>query len=140
MRFTRWVVLAIFLVAAGCRTEPDPPPKSITAELGTAFTLAPGSTAHLDDNRLAIVFREVSADSRCPEDVACVWEGDATVEVTVTAGNGESQHKLHTSSGSIRAVTTDGYRIELISLQPLRRHDQEISADAYRAELLATRL
>lgn len=73
-RIARWGLLAVlFLATAGCR-EPDVPPDAPTADLGTEFTLAPGNTMRVDDDRMRVSFDKVSQDSRCPKDVDCVWE------------------------------------------------------------------
>lgn len=34
------------------------------------------------------------SDSRCPEDVVCVWEGEATVQLKMTGDEGEHQFYL----------------------------------------------
>ncbi len=136
---TRWGILAVLLlVSTGCGTQGNPPPKSVTAELGAEFTLSAGSAAHLDDDRLVVLLHEVSEDSRCPADVECYWEGDATVVATVTAANVESHHELHSNRRFTTAVTVDGYLIELKAVHP-SASTRDIPADAYRVDLVATR-
>ncbi len=104
------------------------------------FTLSRGSSARLDDGRLGILFRDVTQDSRCPEDVDCVWAGDAAVAVSVTISDRASEYELHSSSQFATSVTVDGYRIQLVTLTPGRRSTGSIEPGAYRAELLATRI
>ena len=53
----------------------------VTLEAGQAATLTPLG--------LQIRFLGKTADSRCPTDVTCVWEGEATVRVELTPAGGE---------------------------------------------------
>ncbi|NNH70508.1 hypothetical protein HLB23_11645 [Nocardia uniformis] len=140
LRIARWGILAVLVVlAAGCGAHGDPPPKSVNAELGAEFTLAPGSTGHIDSDRVQVLFREVTEDSRCPVDVDCVWPGDAAVVVTVTVENAESEHELHSNPQFTTAVTVEGYHIRLVDLEPSPWGSKDVAPDAYRVDLLVTR-
>ncbi|MFI5720503.1 hypothetical protein [Nocardia sp. NPDC051750] len=136
VRPVRWVVAAgIVLAAPGCAAaEPAPAP---LPELGTEFTLAAGDTAVLDEGRVAVLFRDVPEDSRCPADVACAWAGDATVITEVSAGGASSAHELHSNPTFPTEVSTGGYRIALRSVRPPAR--AEIPLSEYRVRLLVTR-
>ena len=131
---------AALVVSAGCGTGDPPPPTSLTAQLGTEFTAVVGSTAHLDDDRLMVLVRQVSDDSRCPQDVECVWPGDATVALQVTVGDSPSEHALHTYGTDRNAteVSVDGYRIQLRGLTPGGRTGDTPQED-YRVRVLTTR-
>ncbi|MGV9414640.1 hypothetical protein ACWDOP_32455 [Nocardia sp. NPDC003693] len=135
-----WGMLAVpVLAVAGCG-DPDPTPDEPGIEnvaLGADFTLAPRDVAVADENRLRVRFDEVTGDSRCPEDVDCVWAGTATIVVTVTAGAGESRQELHLNPNT--GVTVEGYRIDVRKLAPARRTDRAISAGDYRVTLVANR-
>ncbi|WP_245669231.1 hypothetical protein [Nocardia speluncae] len=118
----------------GCvSAEPAPPP-----ELGTEFTLAGGDTAVLDAGRVTLLFRDVPEDSRCPAEVNCVWEGDATVLTEVTVDGTQSAHELHSNPQYPADVLTGGYRIALRSLAP-PGSTSEIALPDYRVNLLVTR-
>ncbi|MEV6429060.1 hypothetical protein [Nocardia sp. NPDC051463] len=139
LRIARWGLLAVvFLATTGCR-EQDVPPDVPTAELGAEFTLAPGNTMRVDDDRVRVSFDKVSQDSRCPKDVDCVWEGDATVIATVTVGSTPSRQELHSNRRLASAAIVDGYRIELKTLSPEPLSSQSISPSDYRVALLVTR-
>ncbi|WP_280462051.1 hypothetical protein [Nocardia carnea] len=133
-RAGRWVVaLGIIGAAAGCKSaEPAPPP-----ELGTEFTLSGGDTAVLDAGRLTVLFRDVPEDSRCPAEVNCVWEGDATVLTEVTVDGTQSAHELHSNPQFPTDVLTGGYRIALRSITP-PGSASEIPLPDYRVNLLVT--
>jgi hypothetical protein len=136
-RIGRWAVVAgILAAAAGCGASAGPPP--VSPQLGTEFTLAPGETARLDDDRLTVSFEEVTVDSRCPAGTACVWEGDATVVTAVTVGAQRSRHELHTNQRFSTGVTVGRYRIELVALRPSPPASGPVPGGDYRAELLVT--
>jgi hypothetical protein len=120
------LVAALGLVAATChRSQPTAPAASV--ELGREFSLQPGQLATIDG--LVIRFAEVRGDSRCPVDVQCVWEGDATVVVTVSGATKE----LHTARRFATSVTVDGRRLELRRLEPAPRAHVKIVPGDYRA-------
>lgn len=87
---------------------------------------------------LTVRFDEVSADSRCPLDVQCVWEGDAAVLLTVTAPARSGTLELHTAGRFPREGMYEGYRVRLVSLEPQPRASEPVRPDLYRATLLIT--
>lgn len=71
--------LALLAVVAGaCDTGPDY--ATVGAQAGEV-AVALGARATVDG--LAVAFDAVPEDSRCPTGVDCVWEGRATVRVTI---------------------------------------------------------
>ena len=96
-----------------------------------------GQTKIFDDPGLMLRFDSV-ADSRCPTDVVCVWEGNAAVSFTFKSGNNESLFVLNTHTGFRTDTLINGYRIKLVDLKPLPRHDPPNNPDDYRAEVLIT--
>lgn len=135
-RWGRWLIaVGMVFTTLGCgsaESAPDP-------ELGDEFTLGVGGIAVLDMGRVAVVFRDVPADSRCPADVQCAWEGDARVVAEVTANDRQSIHELHTNRRFATEVQTDGYRIVLRSLRPDKVRSGDIPVTDYRANLVVTR-
>ncbi|WP_433492365.1 hypothetical protein [Nocardia grenadensis] len=137
-RIGRWaVVVGVLAAAAGCDAAAEPPP--VSPQLGTEFTLAPGETIRLDDDRMTVSFDEVSADGRCPTGTACVWEGDATVVTEVTVGAQRSRHELHTNQRFATGATVGRYRIALVALRPSPSASGPVPDGDYRADLLITR-
>ena len=68
---------------------------------------------------MVIKFVEVTGDSRCPKGEQCVWEGDATVRISVSRGAGPAETQdLHTSSREPGEQAGGGYRIRLMGLDP----------------------
>lgn len=108
-------------------------PQAITLALPFALDLL--ETARLDDE-LVIRFAAVAEDSRCPEDVRCVWEGNAEISL-VAAGLGRSPTdlSLNTNPGFPTTAVHLGYTIRLIGLEPYPRTDVDAPAP-YRATLV----
>jgi hypothetical protein len=122
---------ASLLFSNGCAGPSEP----IVVPLGSAFELAPGQQALVDG--LSVGFSSVGQDSRCPVDVVCVWEGDATLTLSLRAGSGESAlRELHTSSSMGRETTFAGYSVRLEALRPEPRSTRPLEARDYRATLV----
>lgn len=130
----RLVLTAVLLlgghVAAGART----------ARAGWEVRVRAGRVVTLDGGRLRVRFVRVAEDSRCPEDVTCVWEGKAEVlfEVGGKSWGGKRSLKLHTSRGA----SEEGYgryTVKLLALGPRPRSDRKIAPAQYTATLLVSK-
>lgn len=75
-------LLLIAAVFSGC---PNQMPENPVFELGKAFNIAQGLTMQTADNALNIYFEKVSGDSRCPENVECIWAGRADCVFTLSS-------------------------------------------------------
>lgn len=47
------------------------------------ITIEEGKTFRVPDTDLIITFKKITADSRCPEGVQCIWAGAATAEIEI---------------------------------------------------------
>ena len=85
-----------------------------------------------------IRFTGVESDSRCPQDVVCVWAGDAianvSVELNCECRAAAIQLPLHLNTEP-RSGTAYGYRVELRGLEPATHSEMDIKPEAYRAWL-----
>lgn len=122
-----------WLVGCGSPTSPRP------VELDKGFELKPGQSATVQG--LRITFDTVDQDSRCPTDVACVWEGDAVVKLTLAQSEAAKEaRELHTSgTGGPRRATYGGYEVELTGLRPAPRSAEPVKPADYRATLTVRR-
>ncbi|MFV2173279.1 hypothetical protein ACFHW2_20715 [Actinomadura sp. LOL_016] len=127
--------LGAALVGCGdAEAKPPPEARDRTVRAGQEFTLAPGGTARLPDG-FAVEFLGVAQDGRCPRDVQCVWEGDATVNVEITAaGASPVVRELHTGRRSATRTTVGGHTVGLLGLAPAARQGG-VPAAEYRARL-----
>ncbi len=94
------------------------------AVLGKSFVVGIQESALLA-RRLKVTFEKVMEDSRCPQDVDCVWSGQATISVRLEEAGRELgtanltvQGSRHTTETSIRQVGP--YWIKLIEVAPGR--------------------
>ncbi len=112
------------LLAAGCggtsTTEDSPaePAAAVEARTGETFRLRVGGIAKVGRDGVLVAFRGIANDSRCPIDVVCVWQGDATAQIHVTVGRlAWTPFELHTALEP-RAVRFQNYTVTLIAVEP----------------------
>jgi len=91
----------------------------LPVNLGVPFALGPGQSAEVIGGELYFVFTEILSDSRCPQNVVCVWEGDAEAAV-VGDLPGEIQINcvLHTSGMFSQSCDMGPYRVFLLWVEP----------------------
>jgi len=131
---TQTLLFIGLLLASGC----DSPSAATGVPLGRPFELAPAASRQVSG--LTLGFERVAEDSRCPIDALCVWEGDATLVVSLRAASGERQwFELHTGGDRPRETSFAGYTVRLIDLLPAQRSDRAIPPADYRATLVVTR-
>src|SRR5262245_20210647 len=120
----RAVLPSLVLAAcAGAPTGPNPAP------LGRELTLKPGETVTLQGTTASLGFERVSEDSRCPVLAACVWEGRAVVELTLTQDGAGSRLELSTLAPTAAAGSL---RLTLLRVEPYPRIDKAIAEGDYR--------
>jgi hypothetical protein len=70
--------------------------------------------------KATVKFLKVVEDSRCPTDVNCIWEGQATVLVAVTETGKETQQVelLYGKRKNISLFSSEGYSLKGMSLNP----------------------
>jgi hypothetical protein len=67
----------------------------VRAELDVPFELKVGQSAVIESEDIEVSFERVVQDSRCPSDVTCIWEGQATIGVfTQAEGIDKREHLL----------------------------------------------
>lgn len=131
------VVLA-FLVLA-CNSAPTAPSNSIPAS-GATVVLPFGASKQVDSD-LRISFAQLVGDSRCPQSVVCVWEGNGAIRLDVTTGGSTHSVTLNTAGGNAypREASAGGYTFALVELVPPRKTPDPVPAQQYRATVLVTR-
>jgi hypothetical protein len=128
------VALGFLAWTVGCAKGPT------QAGLDQAFRLEPGQTVTVRPEGLQVTFEGVEADSRCPMDVTCVWEGDATVKVAMAQPpRARESRELHTAGSLSRRVTYGDFELELQELQPQPRSTTPVSPADYRLRLVVRR-
>jgi hypothetical protein len=112
--------------------------KAEVIRLGQEFELKINQEAAIEGEGLAVVFESVVEDGRCPEDVTCVWSGNAKIKVRLS--------KQKQTPGAIN-LNTDvkpksssylNYEIRLVALKPLPKKDKPVQTNEYKATLIIT--
>ena len=97
------------------------------------FVLAPGQVVHASG--LHVRFLIVVSDSRCPTAAACVSAGDAACTFELRTDRGSTEVELRALDSARRAVTFEGYTVELTALDPRPVAGQPIDRADYRATI-----
>lgn len=120
---------AAALLATACRVAPASPEDvdaSGTRDAGsTTAAHAFGDTVRIDvresaawdAGRFVVAFDTVEADSRCPADAMCVWQGDAAARFRLTVEGRRAGATLHTATEP-RQVEHAGYVFRLVNVEP----------------------
>ncbi len=103
------------------------------------LTLRMGQEKVSRTGRLTVKFLELIEDSRCPEDVNCVWAGVARIKIRVSKNGKTSDFELNTNQGDKPAVF-QGHSIALKELIPRQSKTSKYSPSAYTATLAVSRL
>ena len=74
--------------------------------------------ARIQESPLLVRFDTVTEDSRCPSDVQCVWEGNATARTTIDSAGTATIAEFRTSQRE--PVRVFGWTFELRNLRPER--------------------
>jgi hypothetical protein len=132
-------IVALCAAVAGCTPTPTDPASTALALDGTV-ELAVGSEVLVPGTDVKIRLREVAEDSRCPVDLACIWEGNARVIIVTVIDGIEQAHALNSSSaewleGSTR-VEAGSHTITFESLLPEPRDGVAIPQKEYRLTIL----
>jgi hypothetical protein len=130
-------LLFLALIAAACSSDSPAGPDEPT--LGKPFDVRANETAVLASEGLRITFQKVRNDSRCPEGVSCVWEGDAEVVLQVeTAPEDRAEMGLHTNHRFPSAASFLKYRVVLQELRPLANASKPVAPEDYVATLVVS--
>lgn len=142
-------LLSLIIVAAvwGCagntpREEQTHKREALQAELDTPITLAFSKIASVEDEKILIEFADLTEDSRCPVNVTCVWEGQATVALNISLDGKElGSISLTSRAGHEKLAIADieGYSIRLQKVDPPKTKD-EIELDEYIVTLIVSKI
>ncbi len=107
-------IVLVFLVLAMVACGEDEEVKQI--ELNTEFELNAGDTAVLSSQGISIIVENI-ADSRCPSNVQCVWEGEAKVQFRLAASQGTTMADSLSTHDRLTAIV-NGLSIQLLGVTP----------------------
>ena len=94
-----------------------------------------GEHRHLPKLQLDVGFERVTSDSRCPTQVTCIWEGEATVHVWLLHARDDSVFVALSLRGGTpdasASVDTLGFRITALRLDPYPAEPEPIPENLY---------
>jgi hypothetical protein len=128
------IVIAVLSSCSEDKTDKLPFP------LDDVFELKCKEIRNNNETGIHISLDSVLNDSRCPKGVICIWEGNARVRFIYSKNVQDTRFELNThGSLSFPSDTViDGYRIELIDLNPYPEAGKIIPQSEYRAEIKIT--
>ena len=117
------VSLSLLLVAAaacssngGTAPKAEPSPSSASASFDDTVRVMRSQATPVDGGRLTITYTDL-ADSRCPANAVCVWQGDAAATLRLDAGGAVAAPTLHTAIEP-KAAAHAGYTVTLLRADP----------------------
>ncbi len=102
--------------------------------LNKEFDLKLGEQAVLIEENLTLIFKDVTEDSRCPEDVLCIWTGNVSLQFL-----SQNNTSIVNTYSDPHSFEIEGYKIKLISLSPYPNSKKPIKKEDYQARLLITK-
>lgn len=108
-------------------------------ELGETFEFSYQEQVTHCTEPISITFLELSQDSRCPENVTCVWQGLAQIKILVSVNGQEKPFDLSTyppHQGIPSEIFYLGYKIALVDLKPYPNTTRKYRIEDYQAYLL----
>ena len=107
--------------------------------LDQEFTLKIGQQAVVQNTKLKIRFADVLEDSRCPEGVECIWEGNGKVNLELKKSAKKLISVLVNTGREPRAAEYRGYTVRLVKLSPSPKAGEVIDPSQYEATLVASK-
>lgn len=106
------------------------------------FKLKINQTSSLESGSIQVKFLNVTADSRCPSDVKCVWEGEVRILVNIIKGNQDlGDFNLITRSGDkdLSIQVFDGHSIKIVKVEPYPTSGKKIPLSDYVTTLVISK-
>ncbi len=122
--------LSLLLAFAACKNKSKGSYTNI--KIGQPFELKMNQSAQLEGGDLKLTFTGVPEDSRCPEGVNCIQEGQAKVSfVAMTGGESKPLIIAQKPSQKIASQTIGSYTLQLIMVKPYPKQGQKILPEDY---------
>src|SRR5207245_10270908 len=96
------------------------------------FQLKVNQTSSLESDDIKIKLLNVTADSRCPSDVTCVWQGEVKISVNVIKNNQDlGDFSLTSRAGQNLGINFDGHSIQVVKVESYPSSGKKISTSDY---------
>jgi hypothetical protein len=134
------ISILIIIFMAGCTQLES---TIIPVDLDDPFQLKINQVGLIKSENVKIVFVNITEDSRCPSDVECVWEGQATILINIIKNKqvlGEFNLTSREGFDELAIKEYDGYSIELMIVEPYPISTQKIDRSEYTATFIVTKI
>jgi len=111
---------------------------AVTAGVGEVFTIGISQSARITGEDMTIKFDEVIGDSRCSQNVTCVWQGVASSRITINYQGTDYSIVLNMPGLTDKAEETFAHYTLTYNLSPYPREGEKISPKEYRLTLTVT--
>lgn len=132
-----FAALTIVMLYACTPVTPDENFQSGT--LNDINRLSVGTTLNISSESLHVRFDSVSEDSRCPENMVCIWSGNARVHCTIIKNQSSKQQIVLNTTTMPQNASYQGYTIRLAEVTPLPKAGERTPQSAYRAGITITK-
>lgn len=112
----------------------------IEVPMDQEFQLRAGQEIAIQGTNLKIKFASVLEDSRCPEDVECVWQGNGKVNLDLRESNKKAISVTVNTGITPREAEFRQYTVKLIKLAPNTRSNRTITQDQYEATVIVSKV
>jgi hypothetical protein len=132
------------IIFSACLNEPKLAVLENNYQLNDKINLTLDKEISISKENIHLTFVKVKDESRCPETWTCLWEGEATVRLTLQKGEITESFDLKYQGGDCidcgTSIKLIGYEIKLVDLlpfpddifynkQPLNFDDYEITIE-----------
>jgi hypothetical protein len=135
LRYSLICIPMVLIALAGCSNNQV----AVTVGLGEVFTIGVGQSARITGEDMTMIFNGVIGDSRCPQNVICVWEGVASSNITIA--HQSRDYTIVLNQPGLTEQAEDNfidYKITY-SLNPYPGEGEEISPKDYRITMTLTK-
>src|SRR5438445_9148744 len=99
---------------------------------GTQFQLKVNQTSPLESDGIKVKLLNVTADSRCPSDVTCVWQGEVKISANIIKNNHDlGDFSLASRAGQDLGINFDDHSIQVVKVEPYPTSGKKISTSDY---------
>ncbi len=114
---------------------------AVPAQLDKPFKLKIGQQATINSEKITISFLNVTEDSRCPSDVVCVWQGQASIRISAEINGTSAGQFVLTIGGNEKSAVLGGgkYSVKMTGLEPYPVSSNHTELKDYMANLVVSR-
>ncbi len=133
MRLLIFSLIALCVFSFSCEEQFAP---GSEFEIGDTITINLNETRYNEAYQFALTYDSLLAESRCAMNVVCIWQGNATVQVSFKTPDETFPFELHTlgTESFPSSFQTAGLTIQLVSVAPypcvgcenIRKEDEAI--------------